>query len=80
MLLTESKTLQLYRETVAIFKPRDQYFLLGSSWPSYVVFDLPRRHADLFDRQIIARALAEGIPVVTPDPKFGFYQGLKTLW
>ncbi len=44
------------------------------------LFGLPRHHADPFDRQIIAQALAERIPVVSPDRKFGLYAGLKIIW
>lgn len=44
------------------------------------LFDLPLHHTDPFDRQIIAQALAENIPVVTPDVKFNLYAGLKVLW
>ena len=35
---------------------------------------------DPFDRQIIAQALSEKIPVVTPDEKFRLYSGLKIIW
>jgi PIN domain nuclease of toxin-antitoxin system len=44
------------------------------------LFDLPLHHADPFDRQIIAQALAEKIPVVTCDQAFRSYKGLKILW
>lgn len=44
------------------------------------LFDLPRHHADPFDRQIIAQALVENIPVVTPDESFHLYEGLKVVW
>ena len=44
------------------------------------LFDLPTHHADPFDRQIIAQALEENVPVVTPDPAFGLYKGLKVIW
>lgn len=44
------------------------------------LFGLPLHHADPFDRQIIAQALAENIPVVTPDEKFSLYKGLKIIW
>jgi PIN domain nuclease of toxin-antitoxin system len=44
------------------------------------LFDLPLHHADPFDRQIIAQALAEDIPVVTSDEKFRLYKGLKVIW
>jgi PIN domain nuclease of toxin-antitoxin system len=47
---------------------------------SYKLFGLPLHHADPFDRQIIAQALAEEIPVMTSDRIFGAYQGLKIIW
>ncbi len=47
---------------------------------AFQLFGLPRHHGDPFDRQIIAQALFEKIPVVTPDEKFGLYEGLKVIW
>jgi PIN domain nuclease of toxin-antitoxin system len=44
------------------------------------LFELPPHHADPFDRQIIAQAISEKIPVVTPDEKFRLYGGLKVIW
>ena len=44
------------------------------------LFDLPRHHVDPFDRQIIAQALVEDVPVVTPDESFRLYEGLKVVW
>ena len=44
------------------------------------LFDLPLHHTDPFDRQIIAQALTEGIPVVTSDHSFTLYRGLKVIW
>ena len=44
------------------------------------LFDLPLHHPDPFDRQIIAQAIAEDIPVVTSDEKFGIYKGLRVIW
>jgi PIN domain nuclease of toxin-antitoxin system len=44
------------------------------------VFDLPGHRADPFDRQIIAQAIVENIPVATPDETFGLYDGLKVVW
>ncbi len=44
------------------------------------LFDLPPHHGDPFDRQIIAQALFEKIPVVTSDEKFGLYRGLRVIW
>jgi PIN domain nuclease of toxin-antitoxin system len=47
---------------------------------AFKLFDLPLHHADPFDRQIIAQALAEKIPVVTSDPKFQLYDGVEIVW
>jgi PIN domain nuclease of toxin-antitoxin system len=47
---------------------------------AYHLFDLPRHHGDPFDRQIIAQALAEEIPVVTSDEKFALYKGIRIIW
>ena len=44
------------------------------------LFGLPLHHADPFDRQIIAQALSENIPVVTSDEKFRLYKGIKVIW
>jgi PIN domain nuclease of toxin-antitoxin system len=44
------------------------------------LFELPLHHGDPFDRQIIAQASCEKIPVVTPDEKFRLYSGLKIIW
>jgi PIN domain nuclease of toxin-antitoxin system len=47
---------------------------------AFRLFTMPVHHRDPFDRQIIAQALSEEIPVVTPDRQFGFYHGLKVIW
>ena len=47
---------------------------------AWQLFTLPIHHDDPFDRQIIAQAVAEDIPVVTPDAKFKLYKGLKVIW
>jgi PIN domain nuclease of toxin-antitoxin system len=44
------------------------------------LFNLLPHHSDPFDRELIAQALAEQIPVVTPDEKFRLYRGLKVIW
>jgi len=44
------------------------------------LFRLPSHHGDPFDRQIIAQALSEEAPVVTPDEMFRSYKGLKVIW
>jgi PIN domain nuclease of toxin-antitoxin system len=47
---------------------------------AFQLFELPLHHGDPFDRQIIAQALSEQIPVVTPDEKFRLYHGLSVVW
>jgi PIN domain nuclease of toxin-antitoxin system len=47
---------------------------------AYALFDLPLHHRDPFDRQIIAQAVAEDIPIVTSDKVFRRYRGLKIIW
>ena len=47
---------------------------------AFRLFDLQAHHADPFDRQIIAQALVEDVPVVTPDEAFRQYRGLKVVW
>jgi len=47
---------------------------------AFRLFDLPAHHADPFDRQIIAQALVENVPVVTPDEAFRLYEGLRVIW
>ena len=47
---------------------------------AFELFELPLYHSDPLDRQIIAQALCERIPVITPDEKFRLYPGLKLVW
>lgn len=47
---------------------------------AYRMFVLPMHHTDPFDRQIIAQAMVEEIPVVTADRVFGAYKGLQVIW
>ncbi len=47
---------------------------------AYKLFELPPHHRDPFDRQIIAQALSEDIPVVTSDDKFKAYEGVTIVW
>jgi PIN domain nuclease of toxin-antitoxin system len=35
--------------------------------------------SDPFDRQVIAQALVENVPVVTPDESFNLSDGLKVV-
>jgi PIN domain nuclease of toxin-antitoxin system len=43
-------------------------------------FGLPWHHADPFDRQILAQALVEDIPIVTSDEVFARYEGIQVVW
>jgi PIN domain nuclease of toxin-antitoxin system len=47
---------------------------------AFRLFALPAHHRDPFDRQIIAQAFSEDVPVVTSDEKFSLYKGLKVIW
>lgn len=47
---------------------------------AYRMFNLHLYHSDPFDRQIIAQALSEDIPILTSDVKFKLYKGLKVIW
>ncbi len=47
---------------------------------AFTLFKLPMHHSDPFDRQIIAQALAENVPLVTPDQAFYMYRGVKVIW
>jgi PIN domain nuclease of toxin-antitoxin system len=47
---------------------------------AFQLFELPLYHSDPFDRQIIAQALCERVPIITPDEKFKLYPGLKVVW
>lgn len=53
------------------------------SWKAdhaFRLFHLPAHHSDPFDRQIIAQALEEEIPIITCDEKFRRYRGIKVIW
>jgi PIN domain nuclease of toxin-antitoxin system len=47
---------------------------------AFRLFDLPLHHRDPFDRQIIAQALEEDIPILTSDEKFRLYKGVTVVW
>jgi PIN domain nuclease of toxin-antitoxin system len=46
----------------------------------FQLFRMPVHHNDPFDRQIIAQAISEDIPVVTSDAKFKLYEEVKVIW
>ncbi len=47
---------------------------------AFSLFELPVHRRDPFDRQIIAQALSEQIPIVTTDEKFRLYKELRIIW
>ncbi len=47
---------------------------------AFHLFNVPLYHRDPFDRQIIAQASAEQIPVVTPDEMFQRYKEIRVIW
>lgn len=44
------------------------------------LFTLPMHHNDPFDRQIIAQAVVENIPILTVDQKFRLYKEVQVIW
>ena len=58
----------------------DARVLAYTSEHAFSLFGLPSHHRDPFDRQIIAQALFEGIPILTPDDMFSLYRGVKVIW
>jgi PIN domain nuclease of toxin-antitoxin system len=47
---------------------------------AFQLFNMPQHHRDPFDRQIIAQALAEDVPLVSEDETFDLYKGLQVIW
>jgi PIN domain nuclease of toxin-antitoxin system len=47
---------------------------------AWELFRLPLHHGDPFDRQIIAQAVAEDIPIITSDAKFKLYKEVSVIW
>jgi PIN domain nuclease of toxin-antitoxin system len=79
------------KQTIGKLDTREEYVLAGirdlklrvlpwSAVHASKLFGLPPHHRDPFDRQIIAQALAERLPVVTPDEKFRLYKGIEVIW
>ena len=44
------------------------------------MFEVDVHHGDPFDRELIAQALAEDMPIITYDQMFGRYRGLRLIW
>jgi PIN domain nuclease of toxin-antitoxin system len=57
------------RVTVLPFGPKHAFGL----------FRLPERR-DMFDRMLVATALAENLPIVGGDHEFADYKGLNVVW
>lgn len=51
-----------------------------SSNHAYKLFGLAGHHRDPFDRMLIATALAEDVPIISPDRVFKRYRGLRVIW
>jgi len=45
----------------------------------YTLEKVPALHRDPFDRLLVAHAIHEGLPILTPDPKIHPYP-VRTLW
>jgi PIN domain nuclease of toxin-antitoxin system len=70
-------SLEIVREAIADL---DLRLLPYAADHAFGLFELPRHHDDPFDRQLIAQAITEDIPIVSPDRQFGLYKGLKVIW
>ncbi len=46
---------------------------------AFGLFRLPQR-TDIFDRMLVATALAMNVPIVSGDREFSRYEGLKVIW
>ena len=46
---------------------------------AFGLFRLPQR-TDMFDRMLIATALALDAPIISGDREFSRYEGLKVIW
>jgi PIN domain nuclease of toxin-antitoxin system len=66
-------------DTQAIDDP-DLRLLPCTAGYAFHLFDLPTHHTDLFDRQIIRRALCEDIPIGPCDEKFSLCRDLEVVW
>jgi PIN domain nuclease of toxin-antitoxin system len=73
--------LHLPRETVeSAIRDLDVRILPYTAEHALQLFSLPRQHSDPFDRQLIAQAITERCPILTPDEAFKLYKGLRVLW
>jgi PIN domain nuclease of toxin-antitoxin system len=58
----------------------DAHVLPYTADHAFQLFRMPAHHTDPFDRQIIAQAVSEEIPVVTSDTKFKLYKEVQVIW
>jgi PIN domain nuclease of toxin-antitoxin system len=73
--------LALDRErTIAAAEALQLHVLPYLTYHAFRLFGMPLYHCDPFDRQLIAQALAEDIPIVTCDEQFAAYKGLRVIW
>ena len=67
---------------VRVLPVEQAHALAVASLPSVSWADadgIPRRHADPFDRLLVAQALAEGLPVLSADEALDRY-GVQRIW
>ncbi len=50
-----------------------------SATHAFGLFRLPQR-TDMFDRMLVATALALDAPIISGDREFSRYEGLKVIW
>lgn len=62
---------QLKHNEIDVLVPTTKHF--------EAVANLPLHHRDPFDRLIVAQAMTEGIPVISVDTAFDFYD-IQRLW
>ncbi len=73
---------QILRMGMRILPVEQAHTLRVASLPEVEWHDAqgsPRRHADPFDRLLVAQALAEGLAILTPDDQFDRYPVVR-VW
>jgi PIN domain nuclease of toxin-antitoxin system len=73
---------QLLRMGVRILPVEQAHVLRVATLPDVEWIDAngsPRRHADPFDRLIVAQAMVEGLPILTSDDPFDRYP-VERVW
>lgn len=73
---------QILRMGMRILPVEQAHSLRVASLPDVDWFDAsgsPRRHADPFDRLLVAQALVEGLPILTSDDQFDRYP-VERVW